>query len=539
MFKTIRAKLYVAVFMLAGVAIVVGVLGLIDLKESNQRFTSVYDNRIVPLRQLKSISDFYAINVVDTVHKAADGSISLNDANKLIKVARDEIKKNWEAYASTELTKDESALADKAKKLFAPANQLMEELLTLTEKGNKFELQEIAKEVLYEKIDPITSVIAELVELQLVEANKNNLEGVAQYESVRNIFIIVLVLGIGLAVVLAGLIVSSIVKTIETLKTSMNEIAQEKDLSHQVPQTSQDELGELAVAFNGLMQAVCGAIDRAKKTSMENSAVAEELSTTSMQIGVLAEKSAGEVEETTKMAEAVSSILETSEKGATKSGSVITGVANEVSGAAHEVLSVSTDLQTIVQNQSDLTARLERLNEEADQVKQVLSVIADIAEQTNLLALNAAIEAARAGAHGRGFAVVADEVRKLAERTQKSLTESNATVMVIIQSVNTAADMMKKSSSQIQSLGDRAEDTEELMRKTVKNMDHAKEIALQSAEDAREGKNHTTQVIDRVRKINEITTTNARSVEEIAGAAEHLAKLSDELSTALNEFRTH
>ena len=75
-----------------------------------------------------------------------------------------------------------------------------------------------------------------------MEANKNNLEGVAQYESVRNIFIIVLVLGIGLAVVLAGLIVSSIVKTIETLKTSMNEIAQEKDLSHQVPQTSQDEL---------------------------------------------------------------------------------------------------------------------------------------------------------------------------------------------------------------------------------------------------------------------------------------------------------
>ena len=66
-------------------------------------------------------------------------------------------------------------------------------------------------------------------------------------------------------------------------------------------------------------------------------------------------------------------------------------------------------------------------------------------DKINLLSLNAAIEAARAGEHGRGFAVVADEVRKLAERTQKSLSESNATVSVIVQSVNDATEMMSKS----------------------------------------------------------------------------------------------
>ncbi|EAK4441800.1 aspartate chemotaxis receptor CcaA [Campylobacter jejuni] len=122
------------------------------------------------------------------------------------------------------------------------------------------------------------------------------------------------------------------------------------------------------------------------------------------------------------------------------------------------------EINSSMQNVSGKTVEVAS---QADDIKNIVNVIKDIAEQTNLLALNAAIEAARAGEHGRGFAVVADEVRQLAERTGKSLSEIEANINILVQSVNEVAESVKEQTAGITQINDAIAQLETVTKENV------------------------------------------------------------------------
>ena len=144
--STIRFKLYITASILTFVAIFVGLLGLYNLKNENENFKSVYEDRIVPLKQLKIISDLYAINIVDTVHKTNAQALSYDDAFKSIKNARTTIAKTWSSYIATKLTTEEEKLAETAQKLFIPAERMVDELLSVIEKKDKEKTEKVIRE---------------------------------------------------------------------------------------------------------------------------------------------------------------------------------------------------------------------------------------------------------------------------------------------------------------------------------------------------------------------------------------------------------
>ena len=335
------------------------------------------------------------------------------------------------------------------------------------------------------------------------------------------------------------IVTRSIKNSVSHAKTACELMRTSKDLSVKIDTGTKDEINDIMHSINALTANVAEALNQAKSNAIENASVAEELSSTSLQIGKRAEEEAKVVFDTTNDAKEVANAI--------GEASVQSQKVKESTAHAQKSLLVAQELlsETLMQlsqtaeAEAAINDRLNHLTSEAEQVKSVLDVIGDIADQTNLLALNAAIEAARAGDQGRGFAVVADEVRKLAERTQKSLVETNATVNVIVQSISDISGEMNHNAKRIHDLSEfsnqvtaQTNDAVGMLKQSV----HATEEVVDKAND-----NVTlikVAVIEKIGEINTLSSSNARSVEEIAGAAEHLSKLSSTLSHTLSQFKT-
>jgi len=339
--------------------------------------------------------------------------------------------------------------------------------------------------------------------------------------------------------VLFFIISTSIKNSVSKAKAACEHIRQTKDLHARIETGTQDEINDTMQAVNTLLADIEHAITEAKNNAHENASVADELSSTSLQIGKRAEEESTIVEQTTHSASTVSKKISDASAESVVVKNVITDAQQSLTKAQGLLRETMDQLSLTAEAEVQINDRLNHLANEAQQVRSVLDVIGDIADQTNLLALNAAIEAARAGEHGRSFAVVADEVRKLAERTQKSLVETNATVNVIVQSIGDISGEMNINVKRIHALSDFSHQVTTQTDEAVGMLGKSVEATEKVVTSARENSVMIdAEVIQKVETINTLSSSNARSVQEIASAAEHLARLAGTLSSTLSQFKT-
>jgi len=354
----------------------------------------------------------------------------------------------------------------------------------------------------------------------------------------NSIITVVAVISIIVAMVLAYFVSAFIVKNLLTIQNAADDLASsDGDLTKRMPVIGKNEIGELAVQINSFIAKVQETVREAKENGSENASVSAELSATALEIGQRAEEEAALVTATSDTASDVFTNLQETVTIVNRSEEDVTKALDTLSKANDTIHALLDDMNTTSQKEDELAQQMEQLAAEAASVKEILAIIGDIADQTNLLALNAAIEAARAGEHGRGFAVVADEVRKLAERTQKSLTEITGTINLVLQSISDASAQMQENTEAINNATNRTSEINEEITGVNKALEDAASANIESARSSNMIAKEMQEVIDNMKNITDISTDNARSVEEIAGAAEHLSKLTEELNNQLELFK--
>lgn len=392
---------------------------------------SLYDDRVVPLQQLKQISDYYAVNIIDAVNKADHGLFSRDQAQSEINTAQREIERLWQAYMATQLTPRESQLAEQARSQFSAANtelQRLEAFLQGAPGDLKGQLGAFNGQ-LYQSIDPISSSIGELIQLQLDEAKLAREAAAEAYHNVRNLMIGVVLFIVAISLLGGRWVAGSISQPLGNLLVALRKADKDSDLTALAQTLGNNEISSVASAYNNMLQRFSTVITALQELTESIRNQTEELSAVTLQTRTDVER---QQHETDQVATATTQMAETIQEVARNAASA----AQAANSADHEAVSGSQMVSHTLQAVSALFSELENTSSLIGEVESasnsigtVLEVIRSIAEQTNLLALNAAIEAARAGDQGRGFAVVADEVRNLAKRTQESTAEIDRMIL--------------------------------------------------------------------------------------------------------------
>jgi len=193
--------------------------------------------------------------------------------------------------------------------------------------------------------------------------------------------------------------------------------------------------------------------------------------------------------------------------------------ATEVQGALDESQQRAVRGREIV---TRAMTSVQKIEQSANEIGNIVTLIDGIAFQTNLLALNAGVEAARAGEAGKGFAVVATEVRALAERTTEAARNIKALINTSTVQVSEGVDYVTQAGTVLQDV-----------------MVEVSEIGALVTEIT-EATRSTAQVLSGVQNtfvaIDKSTQQNAAMVEESNAAVRSLAQEAKALMATLGQF---
>jgi methyl-accepting chemotaxis protein len=234
------------------------------------------------------------------------------------------------------------------------------------------------------------------------------------------------------------------------------------DISASLPVQTQDEIAEMAQAYNAFADSLKKMIAETRRRSVRVALGATRVRKVTLEAGVVAaqqESQAQQVfqsssEATTAISEIATTTLHINENNAdnlervNQSGDELRKVLEQVRAIREQVIGFQGSVDKLLDNSASMT--------------EIVSTVQSFSDQTNLLALNASIEAARAGEAGRGFAVVADEVRILAQKVSQATGEIDA-------SINTMKGLVGHTNDSAKQILGYVENTEDYISNTTDN----------------------------------------------------------------------
>ncbi len=414
------------------------------------------------------------------------------------------------------------------------------------------------------RLDKINEKMNELAAFNSKQADENSKQAQSDAHHATTMIIAITILGMLLSLVIAYLFATQIAKRLNNAVTALRNLAN-GDLSRTYAVTAEDEIGELAHAFNAMAIQLKTLVTKISEASQHVSASSQQLTAGADQSSQAINQIASSMEEVVQGNEKQSTALD--ETAATfeqmsagiqqiaANSADVAKVADKTAGAAQSgnkavdsAIAEMSNIETAV----GLTAEvIRKLGERSKEIGTIVDTISGIAGQTNLLALNAAIEAARAGEQGRGFAVVAEEVRKLAEQSQDAakhiallITEIQAETDKAVSTMNDGTEKVKTGVEVVGVAGQSFKEIVSLVHDVSRQVQEISASVQQIAGGSqqvtvavKEIDNIGKETASHAQQVSAATEEQAASIEEIAAAGHSLSNMAEELMISVQTFK--
>ena len=274
----IAAKLWLG---FSTVAVILAGLALVQVRvlhEDEGRVLRIFENRLVPVRQLKAVSDAFGIRILFAARQVRGGTLEPAEGLARVQAARREARTQWAAFKAAQSQTDPEALA-RVDALFAYAERDLDRLEELLAEGQLAALGRFVDDDLLPQILPLTGLIGTLVQAQEDAAQASVAQMTARVRRTRVISVGVILAGLAAALGLGYRISRNLSGSIERLGEKVRRAA-EGDLEVRVRIDGRDELADLGRDLNRMIRRLRDTIhalaeqEAAERAVLQNAQVA-------------------------------------------------------------------------------------------------------------------------------------------------------------------------------------------------------------------------------------------------------------------------